>query len=182
MNELLYIGQTTNLQRRLNEHYQNYIFKKVSYQVVEDKGSALDLEAFLISTLKPHGNKQCTQRRVVTGAKIHKDVEVWNNFDTLEFEYYHTWFFSRVLSEVEGSTSLKDCLKGSFKNYNGECYQGLEIIGQLYVGLYITDSGMVIATINCGDVILLEKLLQIFQQEGITYYKVNGNKKIKLPK
>ena len=74
--EVVYVGQTTDLIRRLGEHAFNYIFDTVTYQNVECKEDALNLESYLISKFNPKGNKQLTKRRVGLGSKFANIEEI----------------------------------------------------------------------------------------------------------
>jgi len=54
--EIVYVGQTTNLKRRITEHSVNKCFNQVGLLQVEDSSERLMKELVLIKHFTPHYN------------------------------------------------------------------------------------------------------------------------------
>ena len=178
--EVIYVGQTADLSRRLGEHAFNYIFDKVTYQNVECKEDALNLESHLVSKFKPKGNKQLTKRRVDLGSKL-ADNEEFTFTCSYEKPCNILYDILRNIVNLETYSFIGKYFKGS-PYYEGDLfYQGMFIAElDLYIGCY-TLGDFTKVGISCDDVELVLSIKDYLKSEKVFHFDHTLKKKGKIP-
>lgn len=165
--QLLYVGQTLNIEDRLETHTERFVFKTVKYQLVDNKEDALNLEAYLISTLCPQFNKMLIKGRVNIGSEL-KD----NELITYDFKIPdYCGIFWNMLSEVGGLKhygDLKKYINGSPRQYGSVYYYGMYIKDIDFYSGYYEYCGKSKMVVYCKDDSLYQNVSEYLDKEGVT--------------
>lgn len=178
--EVVYVGQTTDLIRRIGEHAFNYIFDTVTYRNVECKEDALNLESYLISKFNPKGNKQLTKRRVGLGSKL-ANIEEIVFIDSYEKPCNILYDILRNTTNLANYSFIGKYFKGS-PYYDGDLfYQGMFITElDLYIGCY-TLGDFTKVGISCDNVELILSIKDYLSSVKVFHFDHTLKKKGKIP-
>ena len=164
--QLLYVGQTLNIEERVEKHTERFVFKTVKYQTVEDKEAALNLEAYLISELKPEFNVQLIKNRVELGSKLSNAILVDYDFEIPDYCGIY-WDMLSSIDALMGYGDLNKYLTGSPHELGGIYYHGFRIDDtDLYIGYY-EYLGKSKAVIYCEDDNLNSDIVRYLGNFGI---------------
>lgn len=178
--ELIYVGETVDLYRRITEHKNRFILGNVKYYVVKDKQESGMLEAYLIHKLEPTFNKKNRKSLIdsgeilfnVQGEELIVDgLEGISAVPQRDAKNYIRDCFTQVVSDnpcLHKVSSLEYSLRTAYEYINsGMLYGYLEVIREeLSMGWYLYN-GEVKVVLGGKACTVKEDLTSYLQENGV---------------